>query len=182
MRVTGGFYRGRRIYCPKGIIRPTMDRMRESLFSILGDIESYSFLDLFSGSGIVGVEAASRGAEPVVLVEKDRQKIPVLKRNIAFIHSEIRIDLMPVKRFLNSSVNKYDYIYADPPFKQPEKVKILEKISLSGHFSGKGKVMIHIPKQENLPEVIGKLRLTDTRTYGGSVLLFYDSLDNEYPG
>ena len=70
MRVTGGRYRGRTVKCPKGVIRPAMDRMRESLFNILGNISGESFLDLFSGSGVVGIEAASRGAEPVVLVEK----------------------------------------------------------------------------------------------------------------
>ena len=72
MRVTGGRYRGRTIKCPKGVIRPAMDRMRESLFNILGNISGESFLDLFSGSGAVGIDAASRGAEPVLLVEKDR--------------------------------------------------------------------------------------------------------------
>ena len=74
MRITGGIYRGRRIVCPPGIIRPAMDMMRESLFSILGPLEGMSFLDLFSGSGCVGIEAASRGASLVHLVEKDRQK------------------------------------------------------------------------------------------------------------
>ncbi len=71
MRVTGGMYRGRRIDCPPGDIRPAMDRMRVSLFAVLGDLSGTSFLDLFSGSGVIGVEAASRGAAPVVLVERD---------------------------------------------------------------------------------------------------------------
>ena len=57
MRITGGKYRGRRIVCPPGVIRPAMDRMRESLFSILGNLEGISFLDLFSGSGLVGEKA-----------------------------------------------------------------------------------------------------------------------------
>ena len=60
--------------CPPGIIRPAMDRMRESMFAVLGPLERESFLDLFSGSGLVGLEAWSRGARPVVLVEKDRGK------------------------------------------------------------------------------------------------------------
>ena len=65
MRITGGLYRGRGIKCPPGVIRPAMDRMRESLFAVLGNITGCSFLDLFSGSGIVGIEAASRGAASV---------------------------------------------------------------------------------------------------------------------
>ena len=60
MRITGGRYNGRTVKCPKGIIRPAMDRMRESMFSILGPMDGLSYLDLFSGSGSVGLEAASR--------------------------------------------------------------------------------------------------------------------------
>ena len=74
MRITGGQYVRRNIICPPGIIRPAMDRMRESLFSILGPLDGTSFLDLFSGSGCVAIEAASRGASPIHLVEGDRGK------------------------------------------------------------------------------------------------------------
>ena len=74
MRITGGKYVRRQIACPPGIIRPAMDMMRESMFSILGDIEGVPFLDLFSGSGCVAIEAASRGASPIHLVEMDRGK------------------------------------------------------------------------------------------------------------
>jgi 16S rRNA (guanine966-N2)-methyltransferase len=80
MRITGGQYRGRVVKCPPGVIRPAMDRMRESLFSILGSLEGMSFLDMFSGSGVVGLEAASRGAKPVHVVEKDFKKAPCFGR------------------------------------------------------------------------------------------------------
>ncbi len=181
MRITGGYYKGRKIYCPKGIIRPAMDRMRESLFAILGDLSDCSFLDLFSGSGVVGVEAASRGAEPVVLVEKDRLKITALKRNISFIHTEIRIALMPVEQFLKRSVNRYDYIYIDPPFNMPGKSGVLQTISSSNIFSGRGRIIIHVPREEKLPESVENLCVTDTRHYGGSVLLFYDLINGLRP-
>jgi 16S rRNA (guanine966-N2)-methyltransferase len=82
MRVTGGIYRGRQVACPPGIIRPSMDRMRVSLFSILGDLSGCSFLDLYSGSGVLGIEAASRGADPVLLVEMDRRKRETILKNI----------------------------------------------------------------------------------------------------
>ena len=100
MRVTGGIYGGRQVKCPKGVIRPSMDRMRESVFSILGNMEGLSFLDMFSGSGIIGIEAASRGAEPVVLVEKDFIKKNVIKENIAFVESDIQLRLMSVERYI----------------------------------------------------------------------------------
>ena len=81
MRITGGVLRGRKIDCPAGIIRPAMDKMKESVFSILGDIEEHSFLDLFSGSGSIALEASSRGANPVVLVEKDKIKFNTIKKH-----------------------------------------------------------------------------------------------------
>ena len=66
-----------------------MDRMRESLFAILGDLSGLSFLDLFSGSGVVAIEAASRGAEPIVLVEMDRGKKETIEKNLSFVEEEI---------------------------------------------------------------------------------------------
>ena len=101
MRITGGKYCGRIVTCPPGVIRPAMDRMRESLFSILGNIEDYSFLDLFTGSGCVGIEAASRGAEPVHLVEKDRGKKKVITENISFVESPIMLFMADVNRFID---------------------------------------------------------------------------------
>jgi len=173
MRITGGYYKGRKIVCPKGIIRPTMDRMRESLFSILGDISGFSFLDLFSGSGVVGIEAASRGAEPVILVEKDSKKINALKRNISFIHTEIKIVITPVERFLKRGKNRYDFIYADPPFAYKYKKDILADIAVRSMLNESGLLIIHCSKTENLPEIIDNLTLSDKRNYGSSVLHFY---------
>jgi 16S rRNA (guanine(966)-N(2))-methyltransferase RsmD len=96
MRITGGLYRGRKIVCPPGEIRPAMDRMRESLFSILYDIEDLSFLDLFSGSGLVGIEAASRKSTPVHLVELDRNKKSTIEKNISFVESDIKLFITDV--------------------------------------------------------------------------------------
>ena len=127
MRITGGRYRGRQVKCPKGIIRPAMDRMRESLFSILGDLTGLSFLDLFSGSGLVGLEAASRGAAPVVLVEKDPGKKRVILENLTIAEeNKPRLYLMPVERFLKRFDTPYDIVYLDPPFPYGEKVKMVE--------------------------------------------------------
>ena len=91
MRITGGIYRGRRNISPPGEIRPAMDRLRESLFNSLGNISGTPFLDLFSGSGLVGIEAASRGCEPVHLVELDRGKRETILKNIEFVESTIKL-------------------------------------------------------------------------------------------
>jgi len=176
LRSTGGIYRGRKIICPRGVIRPAMDRMRESLFAILADLSGKSFLDLFSGSGVVGIEAASRGAEPVVLVEKDYSKSGVLKENTAFVESEIKIFMMPVERLIKRRKEEelsFDIIYLDPPFIFKNKAEIISGIADKGLLNLGGRLIIHLSAEESLPETIGGISLQDKRKYGRSILLFY---------
>lgn len=172
MRITGGKYKGRRIICPPGVIRPAMDRMRESVFAVLGDLTGFSFLDLFSGSGIIGLEAASRGAEPVVLVEEDRKKIATLKRNISFVSSSIRIKLISCERFLVKTAEAFDYIFLDPPFNYQAKDRLLEAIAASSSYSGRGLVLLHLPTRERKDFLVLPFILVDERKYGGSTVLF----------
>ena len=176
MRVTGGIYRGRKIQCPPGIIRPAMDRMRESLFAILRDLENKSFLDLFSGSGIVGIEAASRGADPIVLVEKDFKKKFIIRDNLKFVEQEVILYLKPVEQFIRNYRNQFDFIYIDPPFKFPRKTEIIELIGSHGLLKQDGTIIIHIPREESLEAGISIYNLTDERRYGGSLLKFYRHL------
>ena len=174
MRITGGRYLNRKIRCPKGVIRPAMDRMRESMFSILGDIEGNAFLDLFSGSGLVGIEAASRGAEPVVLVERDRKKLPVIKANMSIVESEIRLLGTSAESFLKKAdQNSFDIVYLDPPFDYPRKAELITLVGESGILRPRGLCLIHYPREDRLPEAAGGLEEADTRTYGRSILRFY---------
>jgi 16S rRNA (guanine966-N2)-methyltransferase len=155
-----------------------MDRMRESLFAILGDIAGLSWLDVFAGSGVVGIEAASRGAEPVVFVEKDIRKKQTLQRNTAFVTTATRIMIMPARRFLTRrSSEVFDYIYLDPPFAMKGKEELLACISAGELLHPAGTVIIHSPREENLPEQIASLSLADRRRYGRSVLSFYRQPD-----
>ncbi len=175
MRITGGKYCGRIVTCPPGVIRPAMDRMRESLFSILGNIEDYSFLDLFTGSGCVGIEAASRGAEPVHLVEKDRGKKKVITENISFVESPIMLFMADVNRFIPTTKRSYDIVYADPPFPMDGKVKLTQLIAKSEIVEKGGLFIIHYPSEEKStwPEKIGDLVTYDERKYGRSILRFF---------
>ncbi|MBN2509539.1 MAG: 16S rRNA (guanine(966)-N(2))-methyltransferase RsmD [Spirochaetales bacterium] len=173
MRITGGIYRGRHIQCPKGVIRPAMDRMRESLFSILGPLDGSSFLDLFSGSGIIGIEAASRGAEPVVLVEMDHIKKPVLKKNVAFVETAITPYFMPAQAFLRSCKDTFDYIFLDPPFPLHGKTGFIDLIMKKRVLKPHGTLLIHYPKEDALADTIGGFHCTDTRHYGRSTVKFY---------
>ncbi len=173
MRITGGLYRGRKIICPPGEIRPAMDRMRESVFSIIGDLTGSSFLDLFTGSGVIGIEAAARGASPVVLVEADHGKFRAIKQNVAFVTGEIEIRLMPAERFLKKSGRPFDYIFLDPPFRYPHKASLLALIASSGLYSGQGCVMLHLPAPENRELTIPDFTRVDERHYGGSHVVFF---------
>ncbi len=175
MRITGGAYRGRIIQCPPGVIRPAMDRMRESLFSILGNLEGCSFLDLFSGSGCVGIEAASRGAQPVHLVEMDRGKKSVILKNISFVETPIQLFMMNVNRFIPTAKRKYDVVYADPPFPMAGKVELATAVDDADILTDGGLFIIHYPaeEQKGWPQAIGNLQCIDERTYGRSILRFY---------
>ena len=173
MRITGGEYKGRTVKCPPGIIRPAMDRMRESMFSILGSLEGLSFLDIFSGSGVVGIEAASRGADPVELVEKDGGKRRVILQNLTIVNHPVKLNIMAAQRYLKGCRTQWDTIHLDPPFPFRDKLQILELVESSGALKVGGTLMMHYPGEEKYPENLGTLRQYDKRTYGRSHLIFY---------
>lgn len=173
MRITGGLYRGRKITCPPGIIRPAMDKMRESLFAILGNLDGYSFLDLFSGSGVVGIEAASRGADPVHLVEMDYGKRQTILQNISFVESATQLFIQRAQKFIKSPKISYDIVYADPPFPMAGKQLFTEAVSKSGVVKDDGIFIIHYPSEEIWEDETGLFTCYDMRTYGRSILRFF---------
>ena len=98
LRVIAGSYRGRRLHAPRGnATRPTSARVREALFSILGDLSDARVLDLYAGSGALGIEALSRGAKSVVLVEHDRAAIACIRENLAAIGASNQARVLPVR-------------------------------------------------------------------------------------
>lgn len=175
MRITGGSLKGRRVQVPEGNleIRPAMDRMRESVFGVLGDLEGLSFLDLFTGSGIIALEAASRGADPVACVEKDRDKFPLLLKNVSIAPKRIQCHSMPVERFILRNAEAFSVVFLDPPFPYAFRRELLEKLSASPSVAGGGLVLMHHPREDRLPPEIGRLALVDEREYGRSLVKFY---------
>jgi len=167
-----GDLKGRAIAVPPGEIRPIMDKMRESLFSILGDLHGKAFLDLFAGSAVVGLEAYSRGAYPVTCVEKDRGKRSVLVQNLAGLDPPVRLQMEPVERFVVKNTRKWDIIYLDPPFPYRFRRDLLTKLSRSRGMEPETLVVIHVPSSDPLPDCIANLVVTDRRTFGGSLLYF----------
>jgi len=177
VRITGGSLKGRQVQVPRGglEIRPAMDRMRESIFAVLGDLEGRSFLDLFSGSGILALEAASRGADPVVCVEKDGDKFSLLLRNVSIAEKRIECHSMPVERFLLRNRTAYSVIFLDPPFPYAHKRELLERIAEGPSSPAGGLVLLHFPKEDRLPEAVGRLSLVDERIYGRSIVRIYEA-------
>ena len=177
MRITGGQLCGRSTKCPEGIIRPAMDRMRESVFAILGDLSGKSFLDLFSGSGTIAIEAVSRGASRVELCEKDKIKTKTVLENVSMTEKEmgikIRCHFMPVEYFIQRCKDQFDFIFFDPPFPYKFRLELIETVSEKNLLVPGGKVLIHHPSEDPLPEKIGNLERTDQRIYGRSIVDFF---------
>lgn len=176
MRITGGQAAGIRIETPPGVVRPAMDRMRESLFSILGELEGLSFLDLFSGSGIVGLEAISRGARKATLVERDRAKRATMQKNLEAVLGSLDFEPMvsvvtaPVERYLLRVRESVDLVYLDPPFDYRYKNDLLRRLAKSGALAENSRIMMHYPGEETIEPA--PLVKTDERRYGRSRLIF----------
>ena len=176
MRITGGTLKGRIIACPDGIIRPAMDRMRESVFAILGNLDGKSFLDLFSGSGTIALEAVSRGAHTVHLCEKDKIKIPTILENVRIAEEvgiRIQCHFMAVELFLKRCKHSFDYIFFDPPFPYKFHADLVATAAKRTLLSAGGTIMVHRPEEHAMPERIETLYLSDRRTYGRSIVDFY---------
>jgi 16S rRNA (guanine966-N2)-methyltransferase len=125
MRVIAGRLGGRRLQAPKGrVTRPTSDRVREALFAMLGELHGASVLDLFAGSGALGIEALSRGADRAVFVERDKSVARVLHANLAALGLEPqavevrRCDAHAALRSARTRKETYDLIFIDPPYSQ----------------------------------------------------------------
>jgi 16S rRNA (guanine(966)-N(2))-methyltransferase RsmD len=175
MRITGGIYCGRTVEVPSGPleIRPAMDRMRESVFGVLGDMTGLSFLDLFSGSGIIALEAASRGAYPITCVERDKAKFPFLLRNVAICEKRIECKALPVELFLLRNKTAFDMVFLDPPFPYGFRLDLLRSLERGLTLKPGGLALMHFPREDKLPPSLGSLAAEDERSYGRSIVRFY---------
>jgi 16S rRNA (guanine(966)-N(2))-methyltransferase RsmD len=150
-----------------------MDRMRESVFAALGDLSNRSFLDLFSGSGIVALEAASRGAAPIEAVEGDPKKRKILIQNTAISPVRIQCRFMSVELYIKRAKKAFDFIFCDPPFSYRFKKELLLSIAESVLMHAGSTLLIHKPKPESIDPPGNILALTERRYYGSSELTFF---------
>jgi 16S rRNA (guanine966-N2)-methyltransferase len=133
MRVTGGIFKGRQLRsAPGNITRPTTDKIRQAIFNILmNDIEGRSVLDLFAGSGALGIEAISRGAESVVFVEIGRRQCAIIRINLENLEMDwpvMELDFRKAGQILAKRGRKFDVIFADPPYNKFPPLEVVETI------------------------------------------------------
>lgn len=179
MRIISGKARGTKLYTLDGEnTRPTLDRVKESLFNIIqSKINDCIFLDLFSGSGAIGLEAASRGAKKVILGDNSKEAIQIIKRNIEKTHTEEQIELYHTssQELLENKIKeKVDIVYIDPPYKTNLAFESVKTI-LDKKIINKNSIMII--ETDEVERVISQVRnlkieIIDQRRYGRAHLIF----------
>src|SRR4029434_6374647 len=175
MRVIAGSAGGLRLAVPKRGVRPTMDRVKAAIFSSLGDaVIGARVLDLFAGSGALGIEALSRGASSVVFVEADRQSAAIIEGNLARTKLKGRIRQEEVFDFLRhaSGTERFDIVFADPPYEKTEDgqrftEKLLTNEALPQLMDAHGIFVLEKRPDENLAET-RLWRVTRQKTYGAT--------------
>jgi len=171
MRIVAGELRGRRLASlPVGSrVRPTSDRAREALFSILGDITGLHVLDLFCGTGALGIEALSRGAAPVTLVDTDARPAAA---NIEALGLGERVELLreDALTFLRRTTETYDLITCDPPYDEAPSLASGLAGGLPARVAAGGRVVVETASTTPMPLDLIGFHLERERRYGGSLL------------
>jgi 16S rRNA (guanine(966)-N(2))-methyltransferase RsmD len=153
-----------------------MDRMRESVFGVLGDLSGLSFLDLFSGSGVIALEAASRGAAELEAVEMDRQKRKTLLENVSLSPVRINCRFMAVELYVKRAKRSFDLIFCDPPFPYQFKWELVRAIAASPLVREGSRLLLHRPREDFYEAPLPFLVKTESRIYGRSVVDFFQGL------
>lgn len=162
MRVISGSARGHKLKAPEGLTtRPTTDRIKESLFNIIaGDLYQCKFLDLFSGSGAMGIEALSRGADKAVFVDKDRKSISIINDNLKATRLDnkaqvLNCDVSTAVFKLKSLNEKFDIIFMDPPYNKGFVESTLTYIAKAGILADDGYIIAEQSQEDSIPQVQG---------------------------
>jgi 16S rRNA (guanine966-N2)-methyltransferase len=187
MRVIAGTLRRRTLEAPAGLgTRPTSDRLRETLFNVLAPrMEGARFLDLYAGSGAVGIEAASRGAASVVVVERAEPALKVLRANLENLglRGGVRVQAVSVGAFLrrvrpqNSSI-RFDVVFLDPPYEAAEEYTLALGLlggAASGLLAESGVVIAEHRRKQKLEDAYGSLCRVRLLEQGDAALSFFES-------
>jgi 16S rRNA (guanine966-N2)-methyltransferase len=184
MRVIAGRAGGVRLTSPKSGVRPTMDRVKAAIFSSLGEmVIGARVLDLFAGTGALGIEALSRGAESAVFIEEDRQSAATIEKNLTKTQLTGRVRQQDVFRFLMTAAaaaEKFQIVFADPPYDQTKSgegftEKLLGSKALPQLIAPGGFFILEKRPDESLPEM-KSWRLVRQKTYGATEVLFLSAI------
>jgi 16S rRNA (guanine966-N2)-methyltransferase len=181
MRVIAGALRSRPLKAPPGdATRPTGARVREALFSILGDVAEHKVLDLYAGSGALGIEALSRGASSAVFVESSRPALSCLRDNLATLGLE-RVATTLGRRAEGSAIElarygPFDLVLCDPPWRDVEAaVTVLSELCRAGLFAPGSRVVLEHAAKQPPPEVqTSLLRVFDERRWGDTAVTLFE--------
>lgn len=189
MRVVSGKYKGRQLKAVPGMnTRPTTDKVKESIFNIIGPyFDGGIALDLFGGSGSLGIEALSRGIDQVIFVDKDGKAIQTIKQNIESFRlgNQVEIyrnDAMRALNALNKREIPFDLILLDPPYKRHQLEDLLHKISEFHLLAETGLIMSEHSKEVELPLEIGCFKRTRQEHYGLTVISVYKFASSDEGG
>ena len=172
MIITGGKYKGRNIKAPdEKITRPTLSKVRMGVFNVLrsliGDFEGKSFLDVFGGSGIMGLEALSRGFSDVVVFEKNPKAAQIIKNNYSILGLTPNLRIGDSLKFIDKLDEKFDIAYIAPPYESDLYSAVLDLLKNKSEY-----IIAEHSKELNIKD----FKLIKTKNYGGKLVSFYTSL------
>lgn len=174
MNITGGRFRGRKITTVKSNdVRPTSSKIRASIFNMLNslgiDLEEAAFLDLFAGSGIMGLEALSRNVKKSVFIEKNPTTFNLIKKNLSGFDANFEVFNTDALKFLDKTEQKFNIIFIDPPYKAGLYDAVLKKSQKV--LNPKGILIVEAPLEYNLPN---NLNILKHKTYGNTQIFICD--------
>jgi len=182
LRVISGTLKGRRLVCPPGLTtRPTADRTKESIFNILsGRFQGKRVLDLFAGTGALGIEALSRGAAFAVFIDQGRASMDTIQRNIRALGLEAhcRTVRWNIRKNLNClrSTQPFDLVFMDPPYATDSVTPVLTSLAACGALCPGGRIVIEHNDRERIVLPTNRLELTDQRRFGKTLVSFVDAM------
>jgi 16S rRNA (guanine966-N2)-methyltransferase len=187
MRVIAGTHGGRRLVAPRGRgTRPTSDRVREALFMALEPLAGLTVVDLYAGSGALGIEALSRGASQADFVERDRAARSALEGNLAALGLEGRARVWPLDlpgglARIAAELARADLVLADPPYGGETAAALLGALGRPGTLREGARVVIEHHAKDGLPERPGSLVLVRSRRYGETMVTTYRAGEEPRP-
>jgi len=183
LRIISGSARGRRLLSPKNsLIRPTADRVKESLFNILNGLiacyDSCRTLDIFAGTGNLGIEALSRGAACAFFIDSHKESVSLVIKNLRMLGFDdrgrvIEREALSALRSLDKMKAPFQLVFIDPPYRQGLAERVMQFLATSALIDGNSLVIVETSSNELLPTAFDNLREFDRRVYGDTAIAFF---------